>query len=48
MAFTWSGFADGAFAGAADFPRGREARFGEALFLGEIVVFDEGFVVVGR
>ncbi len=46
MPFAWTGFFDGAFAWTGDFPCGRETRFGEALFLGEIIVFDEGLVVV--
>lgn len=41
-------FADRTFARTADFPRGREPGFGEALFEREILVFDEGFVVVRR
>lgn len=47
MTLSWSRFTDRSFARATDFTRRREARFGETLFLREVVVFNEGFVVVG-
>lgn len=47
MALAGPGFPERPFARAADFAVGREAGFGEALFWGEIVVFDERLVVVG-
>lgn len=47
MPFTRAGLLDGSLAGATDLAGGRQARFREALFLGEVVVFDEGGVVLG-
>ena len=47
MALSGPGLSEGPFARAADLAVGREAGFGEALFGREVVVFDEGLVVVG-
>lgn len=47
MPFSGPRLPKGSFAGAADLAVGWEAWFGEALFLREVVVFDEGKVVVG-
>ncbi len=47
MPFTGSWFAQGSFPWTADFARRRQAGFREALFLGEVVVFDERLFAVG-
>lgn len=48
MALPGPGFPDRTFPGTADFPRGRESGFRETLFEREILVLDQGFVVVCR
>ena len=47
MALARARLLDRSFAGTADLAGRRQARFREALFLREVVVFDEGRVVLG-
>ena len=46
MPFAWPGFSDWFFPRTADFAGRWQSGFGEALFLGEIFVFDEWVVIV--
>jgi hypothetical protein len=46
MTLTGTGFPDRSLPRAADFAGGRQTRFREPLFLREVIIFNEGDIVL--